>query len=73
MIYPQTFEKKIGFDEIRALLREECLSTLGKEKVTEMTLSVKAEEINEYLEQTKEFRLIQEEADDFPLQYFFDV
>ncbi len=73
MIYPQTFEKKIGFDEIRALLREECLSTLGKEKVTEMTLSVKAEEINEYLEQTKEFRRIQEEADDFPLQYFFDV
>ena len=73
MIYPQTFEKKIGFDEIRTLLREECLSTLGKEKVAEMTISVKADEINEYLEQTKEFRRIQEEADDFPLQYFFDV
>ena len=36
MIYPKTFESKIGFDEIRSLLRERCLSPLGKEKVDEM-------------------------------------
>ena len=36
MIYPKNFEQKIGFTEIRALLRERCLSTLGKEKVDEM-------------------------------------
>ena len=33
MIYPDNFESKIGFDEIRTLLRERCLSTLGKEMV----------------------------------------
>ena len=73
MIYPKTFESKIGFDEIRSLLRERCLSTLGKEKVDEMEASNDAGEINELLAQVREFRRLQEEADDFPMQYFFDV
>ena len=36
MIYPQNFEQKIGFDSIRHLLKEKCLSTLGQERVDEM-------------------------------------
>ena len=35
MIYPQNFEQKIGFDQIRQLLKEKCLSTLGEESVPE--------------------------------------
>ena len=31
MIYPDNFEKKIGFDEIRTLLKGRCISTLGTE------------------------------------------
>lgn len=73
MIYPKNFEAKIGFDEIRTLLRERCMSTLGKGKVDDMAFSDDAETIARWLEQTREFRRIQEEADDFPLQYFFDV
>lgn len=73
MIYPKNFENKIGFDEIRALLKERCLSNLGKEMVDNITVSADADEINEWMEQLREFRRLQEEADDFPLQYFFDV
>ena len=73
MIYPKTFESKIGFNEIRALLRERCLSTLGKELVDIMQASADAGVINEWLAQVREFRQLQEEADDFPMQYFFDV
>ena len=73
MIYPNNFEHKLGFDEIRRLLREHCLSTLGKEKVDEMTFSTDVSEINEWLSQVREFRRLQEEKDDFPMQYFFDV
>ena len=51
MIYPKTFETKIGFDEIRTLLRERCLSTLGKERIDNMTFSSDAEVINEWLQQ----------------------
>lgn len=73
MIYPKTFESKIGFDEIRTLLRERCLSNLGKEMIDALSVSTNATTINEWLQQVKEFRRLQEEADDFPMQYFFDV
>ena len=39
MIYPKNFESKIGFTEIRRLLRGECLSTLGSGKVDEIGFS----------------------------------
>ena len=73
MIYPNNFEHKLGFDEIRRLLKEHCQSTLGKEKVDEMTFSTDSREINEWLAQVREFRRLQEEKDEFPMQYFFDV
>lgn len=73
MIYPDTFESKIGFGKIRAMLGECCLSSLGKELVETMGASTDAGVINEWLRQVREFRSLQEEADDFPMQYFFDV
>ena len=73
MIYPKTFESKIGFNDIRALLRERCLSPLGKELVDKMSASADAAVVNEWLAQVREFRRLQDEADDFPMQYFFDV
>ena len=73
MIYPNNFEHKLGFSEIRKLLKERCLSTLGKEKVDEIAFSTDCREINEWLTQVREFRRLQEEKDDFPMQYFFDV
>ena len=56
MIYPKNFEAKVGFDEIRTLLKSQCLSTLGKEKVDEITFSTDAAVVNEWLEQVREFR-----------------
>ena len=55
------------------MLREHCLSSLGQEKVDEMTFSTDAAQVNEWLTQVREFRRLQEERDDFPMQYFFDV
>ena len=49
------------------------MSTLGKEKVDEITFSTNADAINEQLAQVREFRRLKEEKDDFPMQYFFDV
>ena len=73
MIYPNSFEHKIGFNEIRNLLHERCLSTLGKEMTDSLSISADADTVNEWLKQVREFRRLQEEADDFPLQYFLDV
>ena len=73
MIYPNNFERKIGFDEIRTLLKGHCLSSLGKEKVDEIVFSADHALVCELLEQVREFRRLRQEADDFPMQYFFDV
>lgn len=73
MIYPNSFENKIGFDEIRLLLKERCLSKLGKEKVDSVAFSDQAYVINEWMQQIREFRRIKEGTEEFPLQYFFDV
>ena len=73
MIYPEGFEHKIGFTEVRGLLRERCLSTLGKEMTDKLRFSSDAAEVNEWLAQVREFRRLLAEADDFSMQYFFDV
>ena len=73
MIYPQNFEQKIGFDQIRNLIKAKCLSTLGEEKTDGMAFSSDYEEINCRLEEVVEFVRILEEEDEFPSQYFFDV
>jgi len=73
VIYPSNFEQKIGFGEIRTLLKERCLSTLGKEKVDGLSFSEDVAVVNEQLQQIREYRRLQQEHDDFPLQYFFDV
>ena len=51
MIYPQNFEQKIGFDQIRQLLKDKCLSTLGEEKVSDMGFSEQYEVVEENLNQ----------------------
>ena len=73
VIYPNNFEHKLGFDEIRRLLKARCQSTLGQEKVDEMTFSADTAVVNELLSQVREFRRLTSEHDDFPMQYFFDV
>ena len=73
MIYPQNFEQKIGFDQIRQLLKDKCLSTLGEEKVSDMGFSEQYEVVEENLNQVTEFDRIIQEEDGFPDQFFFDV
>ena len=73
MIYPNNFEQKIGFDQIRHLLSGRCLSTLGRDKVEDMKFSSDCEEVTRLLDETMEFVRIIQEEDSFPYQHFFDV
>ena len=73
MIYPQNFEQKIGFTEIKALLNERCQSSLGREQVGEIHFSDDAGEISEWLSQIRDLRKLKEEREDLPLQYFYDM
>ncbi len=73
MIYPQNFEQKIGFDQVRALLKEKCVSPLGFDYTDRMQFSTDYDSIRKALNQTWEFVQILESAEDFPANFFFDV
>ena len=73
MIYPNNYEFKIGFDTIRHLLKEHCVSTLGKEKVDELSFSDDATVVNEQMAQIREFRRLMQATEKPEMNYFFDV
>ena len=73
MIYPDNFEAKLGFGEVRDMLAANCLSTLGKSLVAEMAFSDDSEQVNTWMEEIREMRRIGQESDDFPLANVFDV
>ena len=73
MIYPSNYEQKIGFDEVRRMLKEHCQSSLGREKVDEMAFSCDAAMVNEQLEQVREMRRLMQAQEKPEMNYFFDV
>ena len=72
-IYPDNFEVKIGFDRIRQLLKDKCLSFLGEEHVDQMAFGSDFDTIHNQLRETAEFQRILAEFPNFPTSYYFDV
>ena len=73
MIYPNNYEQKIGFDEIRRLLKGHCQSSLGQEKVDEIAFADDAAAINEQMAQVREMRRLLQAQEKPEMNYFFDV
>ncbi|WP_297091305.1 Smr/MutS family protein [uncultured Draconibacterium sp.] len=72
-IYPHNFEVKIGFDRIRELLNNKCISTMGSEWVAEMQFQTSHETILQQLNEVDEFCRIVREFDSFPATHFYDL
>ena len=66
MTFPDNIESKIGFDKVRALVKAECLSSLGADRVDDMAFSADFESVNILVNQTAEFLTILQGKDDFP-------
>ena len=73
MIYPQNFEEKIGFDNIRALLKGKCLSDLGRERVAGMSFATSLHVIENEIDMTVELMSIMSSEADFPVNHFYDM
>ncbi|KAA5548174.1 endonuclease MutS2 [Adhaeribacter rhizoryzae] len=73
MIYPQNFENKIGFNQIRESLISLCLSPLGQYFVNRMQYLTRFDLVQKLLHQTHEFRGLMTSGADFPTQHYFDV
>ena len=73
MIYPDNFEIKIGFTQVREMLLDLCLSPLGRQFVNRMTFLNRHDLVQRLLEQTNEFKQLLESDAEIPLQHYFDV
>ena len=73
MIYPSTFEEKISMTDIRSMLRSHCLSSLGEQRVEQMTFLADASQLRELHQQVGEFIRLLQEKDTFPDQGYYDL
>lgn len=74
MIYPDFFERKIGFTDIRTLLKGRCMSTLGTDWVDNRLHFLTAyDEVREALDRYADFARFSAEGGDEIECEFFDV
>ena len=73
MLYPENCEERLGFNEVRQLVREHCLSTMGQNLVDKMQVMTKHDQIEKFLRQTKEFKSILENQEPLHINSFFDI
>ncbi|HAM09673.1 MAG TPA: endonuclease MutS2, partial [Bacteroidales bacterium] len=73
MIYPENFESKIGFDRIRSLLSEKCLSPMGLEKVENIRFIDDYDKLSHELTATYEFQQILQFEDFFPAEHYYRI
>ena len=73
MIYPDNFEHKTGFDEIRQMLADRCICPLGVQQVDEMQFQTDYVPIEKALDETMEFVRILTEGKSFPDQNYHDL
>jgi DNA mismatch repair protein MutS2 len=72
LIYPADLETKIGFDRIRAMLIDRCMSSLGRRHVERIGMLTQKDRIELLLNQTEEFRQILLQSLPFPQSNYFD-
>lgn len=73
MIYPDNFEQKTGFDEIRQMLADRCICPLGVQLVEQMQFQTDFAPVEKALDQTMEFVRILTEGKSFPDQNYHDL
>ncbi len=73
MTYPNNYEHKVGFNDIRGLLCGFCQSELGKERVADLHLLTDICAIRQSLAEAQELSTILEEWIDLPEMSFYDL
>jgi DNA mismatch repair protein MutS2 len=72
MSFPDDFEVKLGFDQIRQKLKAHCLSSLGGELVDSISFYTDVTQVTILLKQNLEFKQIFEKGENFPSSHFIN-
>jgi len=73
MLYPTSFENKLGFDHIRELLKANCLSSIGKDLVSAISFSTDQKDIFLKLQLSGEMLNVLNFEEGFPSQDYYDL
>jgi DNA mismatch repair protein MutS2 len=73
MIYPENFENKIGFDRIRSMLSERCVSPMGMEQVEALRFIDDIDILSFKLSSTFEFQQLLQVEEYFPSEHYYKI
>lgn len=74
MLYPSNIEHKLGFSQIKELLKSNCEGTLAQEKIETLAFSNDFEKLSVLQEQNFEFvEILRDAKRSFPLNNFIDI
>ncbi|RYZ94840.1 MAG: endonuclease MutS2, partial [Sphingobacteriaceae bacterium] len=73
MLYPDNSADKLGFTEIKELIKAHCLSIMGRQMVDKIQVMNNYDLIRKFLHQAAEFKNILQNDAALPIQHFFDI
>lgn len=73
MLYPPNSVDKLGFTEIKELIKAHCLSVMGQQMVDKIQVMYNYDLIRKFLSQASEFKNILVNDAPLPIHLFFDI
>jgi DNA mismatch repair protein MutS2 len=73
MLYPNNSADKLGFTEVKELIKAYCLSEMGRQMVDRIQVMNNFDQIRKFLSQANEFKNILENDATLPIHHFFDI
>lgn len=73
MLYPSNSVDKLGFTEVKELIKAHCLSEMGRQMVDKIQVMNNYDQIRKFLNQANEFKIILENDAPLPIHHFFDI
>jgi len=73
MIYPDNAAEKLGFADIKALIKAKCLSDAGKELVEKIQPQKRFEQLDKFLRQAHEFKELLTNDAPLPVDHLYPI
>ncbi|RFZ84880.1 endonuclease MutS2 [Mucilaginibacter terrenus] len=73
MLYPPNSADKLGFTEIKELIKTHCLSVMGQQMVDKIGVMTNYDQVVKFLNQANEFKNILQNDDALPINHFYDI
>src|SRR5476651_2629008 len=73
MLYPLNSADKLGFNDVKELIKAHCLSEMGRQMVAKIQVMNNYDQINKFLSQASEFKNILQHDSALPIHHFFDI